>query len=103
MSNALFGGVIGYSDKPSGSPVERDPDSVEQLLTQVLNQSFEIKDALGTMRHQLLGPWPEPAPTVSEMNKPSGLVPNMKEALYKMIDTHREIREHIAVISKGVR
>jgi hypothetical protein len=97
--------ITGYQ-KAVSSPVERDPDSVEQLLAQVLTQAFELKDALSNMRQQYLGPWPEPT---SEKNNsipaapPMGLVPNMKDALYKMLDTHREIREHIAAISKGVR
>lgn len=85
-------------------PVERDPDSVEALLQQVLAQAFDIKEALSNTRSDLLGPWPEPADQkLSGSTSGPGLIPKSKEVLYRMLDVQREIREHIVAISKGVR
>ena len=89
--------------KAGGIPVERDPDSVENLLQQVMSQAFDIKEALVNTRSDLLGPWPEPAETKAGIAAGPGLIPKTKEALYRMLDVQREIREHIVVISKGVR
>jgi hypothetical protein len=91
-------GKLGYA-----APVDRDPDSVEQLLSQVFSATIDIKDAIGSLRHTYLGPWPEPATEKSKPLPPQGLIPTMKDTLYTMMEMQREIREHIAVISKGVR
>ena len=83
---------------------ERDPDSAEALLQQVLAQAFDIKEALSNTRSDLLGPWPEPADQkLSGNTSGPGLIPKTKEILYRMLDVQREIREHIVAISKGVR
>ena len=89
--------------KAGGIPVERDPDSVESLLQQVMSQAFDIKEALVNTRSDLLGPWPEPTEAKTGGTSGPGLIPKTKEALYRMLDVQREIREHIVANSKGVR
>lgn len=86
-------------------PVEHDPDSVESLLQQVFSQALDNKDALGNMRHALLGPWPEPAPDHLSKSIPSsgGMIAQLKDTLYRIMEVQREIREHVVAISKGVR
>ena len=86
-----------------GVPVERDPDSVEALLQQVMSQAFDIKEALANTRSDLLGPWPEAAEAKGVGTFGPGLIPKTKEILYRMLDVQREIHEHVVVISKGVR
>ena len=83
---------------------EHDPDSVEQLLTQVLSQAHDIKEALNNTRIDLLGPYPElPDQKAALQAFGAGLIPKSKEVLYRMLDVQREIREHVVAISKGVR
>lgn len=85
-------------------PIDRDPDSVEALLQQVMSQAFDIKEALQNTRSDLLGPWPEPADhKLSGSTSGPGLIPKTKEILHRMLDVQREIREHVVAISKGVR
>jgi len=100
-----FSGMQKFQNGTNSPPVDRDPDSIENLVTQTLTQALELKDALCTMRHVLLGPWPEPASEKINniAHSPMGLVSNLREALYKLMDTQREIKEHIVMISKGVR
>ena len=82
----------------------RDPDSVENLLAQVFSQALDNKDALGNMRHALLGPWPEPATDQLSRSIPSnGMIAQLKDTLYKIMEVQRETREHIVALSKGVR
>ena len=98
MQYAKLSGGVG------ASPVERDPDSVEALLQQVMSQAFDIKEALSNTRSDLLGPWPEPADhKLNGGTSGPGLIPKTKEVLYRMLDVQREIREHVVAISKGVR
>lgn len=89
-------GKLGYAPN-----VERDPDSVEQLITQIASQAYDIDNALGTLRGTLLGSYP-----ITEKRRDTsveGLIPQIKMVLYDMIEIQKNIREHIAVISKGVR
>ena len=84
-------------------PIDRDPDSVEALLQQVMSQAYDIKEALHNTRVDLLGPFPEPTEAKTEQAFGGGLIPKTKETLYRMLDVQREIREHVVAISKGVR
>lgn len=95
---------LGLSKGGTAPSVERDPDSVENLLAQVFSQALDNKDALGNMRHDLLGPWPEPATDqLSKSVSSNGMIAQLKDTLYKIMEVQREIREHIVAISNGVR
>ena len=93
-----------FSDGIGAVPIERDPDSIESLIAQVYSQALDNKDALGNIRHVLLGPWPEAATdALNKVVPTNGLVAQLRETLYKIMDDQRTMREHIVAISKGVR
>ena len=86
MQDAKWSEYAKLSGGIGAVPVERDPDSVEALLQQVMSQAFDIKEALQNTRSDLLGPWPEPADQKALQSFGAGLIPKSKEVLYRMLD-----------------
>lgn len=93
--------------KLNGPSVDRDPDSIENLVAQVVAQISDNKSIVRGLRAEYLGPWPEEEKTLNAIggihNKTDGLIGQLRQALYIAIDDNREIKEHIVMISKGVR
>lgn len=94
----------GLSGVDLGTVIGKEQDTLEGLLSQLYDITYDNREALVNLRMAYLGPWPEPAMPSGEIGPPSsGMIDTMKNKIRSMIEFNRNIREHIAVISKEVR
>lgn len=86
-----------------GTPTAKE-ETIEELVSQVLKNSFDLMEASDALRVNMLGPWPESESAEKNSNwEPHGLVPMLRKTLYTILRNQHETRTHIAVISSGVR
>ena len=80
-----------------------EDDTIENLAAQLMGMTEDNKFASSNLRYALLGAWTSDPIASPPTAKLDGMVPNLKEILRICIRNTREAREHIAVMSNGVR
>lgn len=80
-----------------------EDDTIEDLAAQLIGMTEDSKLSASNLRYALLGAWPSDPTAPPPTAKLDGMVPNLKEILRICIRNTREAREHIAVMSNGVR